>query len=93
MANVRKAPLSSATRIVDWLEQSGYVERLPDPVDRRVVRVSLTKEGQSVYQVAEAMARQRIEGWLEHFSPTERQTLIVLLDKLVEIIREEIGVS
>ena len=86
-------PLSSATRIVDWLEQSGYVERLPDLVDRRVVRVSLTREGRSVYLVAEAMARKRIDGWLERFSLDERRSLIMLLGKLVEIIDEEIGAS
>jgi DNA-binding MarR family transcriptional regulator len=86
-------PLSSATRIVDWLEESGFVERLPDPIDRRVVRVSLTQEGRSIYQLAEAMARKRIEGWLERFSPDERRSLIMLLEKLVVIINEEIGAS
>jgi MarR family transcriptional regulator for hemolysin len=86
-------PLSSATRIVDWLEESGYVERQPDVLDRRVVRVALTAEARAIYQAAEEMARQRIEGWLERFSPDERRSLIMLLDKLVKIISEEIGAS
>jgi DNA-binding MarR family transcriptional regulator len=86
-------PLSKTTRIVDWLEQSGYVERQPDVLDRRVVRVALTAEGRAIYQAAEQMARQRIEGWLERFTPDERRLLIMLLGKLVEIINEEIGAN
>jgi DNA-binding MarR family transcriptional regulator len=84
-------PDSSTTRIVDWLEQSGFVERQPDPDDRRVVRVALTAEGRSIYQGVEAMASRRIEGWLKRFSPAERQALITLLNKLVDVIRDEIG--
>ncbi|MGA2821618.1 MAG: MarR family transcriptional regulator, partial [Anaerolineales bacterium] len=35
-------PLSTATRIMDWMVDNGYAQRLPDPEDRRVVRVALT---------------------------------------------------
>ena len=36
---------SNATWIVDRLERSGLAERKPDPADRRVKRVALTKKG------------------------------------------------
>ena len=81
-------PLSSATRIVDWLEQSGFAERLPDPTDRRVVRVTLTKEGKSVYRLTRETMIQRIEAWLERFTPDQRRSLIDLVGKLVNIIEE-----
>ncbi len=86
-------PLSSATRIVDWLEESGFVSRLPDPNDRRVVRVALTEEGHSVYKAAEAMFRHRLESWLGRFPPDERRSLIILLGKLVDIILDDTGAN
>ncbi len=39
LSRILNVPLSTATRIMDWLVKSGYAERLPDPQDRRVVRV------------------------------------------------------
>ena len=43
------------TLLVNRLEQRGWVERRPDPTDRRVVMVALTEEGH------EALARLRAE--------------------------------
>ncbi len=37
----------SAARLVDKLEESGYVARKPDAQDRRVKRVYLTREGRA----------------------------------------------
>lgn len=36
----------SAGALVDELEQLGYVERRPDPIDRRAKRIHLTRKGQ-----------------------------------------------
>lgn len=41
-------PLSTATRMVDWMVDNNYAERLPDPNDRRIVRVALTEEGRNL---------------------------------------------
>jgi len=81
-------PLSSATRIMDWLVQSGYAERLPDPQDRRVVRVDLTQNGRQIYQGVNAMMRTQVEKWLQNFTPEECKTLTALLIKLVDAIEE-----
>lgn len=81
-------PLSTATRIMDWLVKSGYVERLPDPQDRRVVRVGLTQNGRQIYQGVNAMMRAQVEKWLDNFTPEECQTLTDLLLKLVDAIEE-----
>jgi DNA-binding MarR family transcriptional regulator len=81
-------PLSTATRIVDWLEEAGYIERLPDPADRRVVRVALTPDGWAAYRMSMEMMHQRIESWLEHFTPEERLALVRLNRRLVEILEK-----
>jgi DNA-binding MarR family transcriptional regulator len=83
-------PLSSATRIVDWLVQSHFVARQSDPEDRRVVRVALTEAGLETYRVTASFARERIEKLLEHFTSAERQALVPLLRKLVEALETEL---
>jgi DNA-binding MarR family transcriptional regulator len=46
---------TSVTNIVDQLERSGYVQRVPHDVDRRTVLASITAEGR---RVAEAATRE-----------------------------------
>lgn len=82
-------PLSTATRIVNWLVKSGYAERQPDPGDRRIVRVALTEVGKSLNQATEAFIRRRLEMWLQRLTPEERQALVVLMKKFVEALEED----
>ncbi len=82
-------PLSTATRIVDWLVRAGYVERLHDPEDRRVVRVALTRTGRELVKLGDKLVRERVERILCVFSADERDTLIRLLDKLVTAMEDE----
>ncbi len=55
-------PLSSATRMVDWLVGAGYAERLADPLDRRVVLVRLTESGRRLYQAISDFLEERRRG-------------------------------
>lgn len=82
-------PLSTATRIVDWLVKSGYAQRLPDPEDRRIVRVTLTDAGQEVYKAGNEFVRKRVEQLLRRFTPGECENLVLLLGKLVEALEEQ----
>lgn len=81
-------PLSTATRIVDWLVESGYVRRLSDPEDRRIVRVALTEAGRELYKAVDEFLLQRIGQILLPFSPEERASLVYLLQKLIGILGE-----
>lgn len=81
-------PLSTATRLVDWLVRAGYVERLPDAQDRRVVRVHLTETGSELYETLSTFINQRLQKFLYRFTPQERENLVALLSKLTQIMRE-----
>src|SRR5512135_3760582 len=50
LSRILGVPFSTATRMVDWLVDNGYVQRLADPDDRRVVRVELTEAGKELYR-------------------------------------------
>jgi DNA-binding MarR family transcriptional regulator len=82
-------PLSTATRIVDWLVKNAFAERLPDPDDRRIVRVALTETGQAMCRAGNEFIGKRVEQLLRPFTPEEREHLVLLLRKLVAALEEE----
>jgi DNA-binding MarR family transcriptional regulator len=84
-----EVPTSTATRIVDWFVRNGFATRLPDPADRRVVRITLTESGQAVYQATNVFIEQRVQTVLSHFTSAERIELTRLLDKLISILEQE----
>ncbi len=83
-------PLSTATRIVDWLVQYDYIQREPDPEDRRIIRVSMTEAGQRQYQTISTHIRQKIGQLLVDFSPEEQIQFVQLIHKLLDALEREV---
>ena len=81
-------PLSTATRMVDSLVEHGYAERLPDPQDRRIVRVTLTPGGKELYDSFNQFFGERMSEFLSHFDAEEREQLLALFSKTVTVLRE-----
>jgi DNA-binding MarR family transcriptional regulator len=83
LGRVRKQTMAQA---VDQLERTGYVERRPNPRDRRSRLVFLTSRGASVPPVTHAAAARVEERWSKLTSPDEldglRASLMRLLTKL-----------
>jgi len=77
--------LSSAgvTSRLDRLERRGFVERLPDPEDRRGVIVELTDAGLEVVDAAVAANSISDRQLMDRFDPHELEVLEVLLRKLL----------
>jgi DNA-binding MarR family transcriptional regulator len=84
-----EVPLSTATRLMDWLVKNDYAQRLPDPEDRRIVRMALTDEGRSLYQTINGYMLERLERVMSRFTPGERDSILTLLRKLYTILQEE----
>ena len=82
-------PLSTATRIMDWLVKNDYAQRLPDSDDRRVVRVALTGSGQEMYRMIDDFFMERIGRFISQFTPEERLHLLSLLRKFIQTIEKE----
>ena len=81
-------PFSTATRTVDWLVSNSYVQRLPDPEDRRVVRVELTAAGKDLYGAMNDLLLECAEHLLCDFSLEERNEFGRLLGKLVDKLEQ-----
>ncbi len=82
-------PLSSATRMADWLVRAKVVERCRDPHDRRVVRLCITDNGRDLIRIGGNYMRSRIVQVLGHFSEEEQQQLLRLTTKLIDSIEAE----
>jgi DNA-binding MarR family transcriptional regulator len=81
-------PLSTATRIADWLVDHGYIQRFPDNDDRRVVRIALTDMGKELFKTIDRYVRQRLNQVLANLTIEERTILLTLLSKLVSGLKE-----
>jgi DNA-binding MarR family transcriptional regulator len=83
LAHVRKQTMAQA---VEELEQLGYVERRPDPNDRRARLVFLTSRGELVRPVAMAAGRRVEARWAALASTQQiealRHSLLLLLRQL-----------
>jgi DNA-binding MarR family transcriptional regulator len=73
--------LSSATRLVDWLEEAGYIKRVGDEADRRVVRVALTESGMALHWQMKGYIEQRVGSILERLPLSQRELLVSLLNQ------------
>ena len=86
LARVRKQTMAQA---VDQLERMGYVERRPNPGDRRSRLVFLTERGEAVRPVTHATAARVEERWAELTSPEELEALRASLLRLLTELRAE----
>lgn len=66
---------TSFTPNLDKLEQKGFVERRPDPTDRRAVHIVLTFEGKKLRKPIQASAKQIDEEVKRNFSSEQWEAL------------------
>ncbi|MER7024769.1 MULTISPECIES: MarR family winged helix-turn-helix transcriptional regulator [Streptomyces] len=74
----------AVTTLVDALEEQGAVRRVPDPANRRVVRVELTGTGRATLDALRSARRSAAEDILAPLSAEQRDTLGGLLAALVD---------
>lgn len=91
LSNALSVPLSTATRIIDWLVDNGYAQRLSDQEDRRIVRVALTDAGREMHTIIDSYIRQRVQQILSCLTFEERATLLTLVGKVVATLKEIAG--
>jgi DNA-binding MarR family transcriptional regulator len=73
------------TRIIptlDELQGHGYIERMPDPDDRRARLLAITKAGRSIKNAAQREIRSGEERWLGKLSTNDRNVFLRVLHQL-----------
>ncbi|MEV8528506.1 MULTISPECIES: MarR family transcriptional regulator [unclassified Streptomyces] len=74
----------AVTTLVDALEESGDVRRVPDPASRRVIRIELTDAGRATLRALRSARRGAAEEILAPLSADQREVLGGLLNALVD---------
>lgn len=73
------------TRIIgtlDELQQKGYIERRPDPDDRRVRLLEITPSGHAMKNAIQADIQRGEERWLGELTAEERTVFLRALDRM-----------
>jgi DNA-binding MarR family transcriptional regulator len=79
---------SGAVRLVDRLEQSGYVERHASS-DKRAVALVLTSSGRAAARRVRAARHTAIESALSELSTADRSSLTKITEKLLAVITRQ----
>ncbi|PKP94099.1 MAG: MarR family transcriptional regulator [Alphaproteobacteria bacterium HGW-Alphaproteobacteria-14] len=70
------------TRIVDRLEEAGWVERRSDPADRRARILHLTDKSRSIVTRLRAIVETLFDDMLDGFDQSERAAFASLLERI-----------
>lgn len=73
----------SMGELVDYLVKLGYVERIPDPTDRRAKLVRFTELGWELHEVAPRIGMQLEEQWKSQLGEEKLNQLRRLLKELI----------
>lgn len=79
------------TTNVAKLVTKGYVERLRDPDDKRVVRLNITEKAEEVLKVHEDFHREMIDKTIGDLGLDENKVLIQSLENILEYFRQVYG--
>jgi DNA-binding MarR family transcriptional regulator len=82
LADIMEIQPITLVRLLDRLEEAGWIERRPDPEDRRARVLRLTEKARPIIEQMRALAAETREQALQGFSPEERERMI---DSLAQV--------
>lgn len=73
-----------ATKVIDRLEEMSYVERIPDPTDRRATLLQITQAGRQAMARNRAIVDAGLEAiWAEHVTDDEARLIVDVMNRVV----------
>ncbi len=79
---------SAITAMIDRLVAKGYVKRLRDELDRRVVLLEATEKGNAVFAEVEVNVRNYVQSILQQLDAEDIESFIKTYEKIADIIKE-----
>ena len=79
----------AVTRVIDRLEQAGYVRRVPDPIDRRRVIVEVVPENVDAVQAALSRIGEASATEISHYTEAQLALIEDFLGRMAAITRQE----
>ncbi len=75
------------------MEANQLLERKPDPIDGRAVKLFLTRRGQTLQRRIKAYLTQKFRRLLAGLSPQEQDMLLQLLEKALQVAEAEKSIT
>ena len=79
----------AVTRVIDRLEQAGYVRRVPDPADRRRVVVELVPAKMEAVEATMSRYGDKSAAEMKRYSDAELAVINDFLTRMAEVTRDE----
>ena len=89
ISNMLQVTPAGATHLINPLEEAGYIERLPDSHDRRIVRIGLTDKGTQTAESLISEVQENLIGLVNHLGEEDSRTLIRLMSKSIEFFASQ----
>ena len=89
ISNLLQITPAGVTHLINPLEEAGYIERLPDPNDRRVVLIGLTDRGTETAEALIADIQRQLIGLINHLGEEDSQTFFRLLSRAIEFFASQ----
>lgn len=88
LSNLLHITPAGVTHLLNPLEESECIRRLPDPNDRRVVLIALTEKGKEIAGSLIATVQEKLIGLVQHLGEEDSKTLIRLMSKMIAFLNE-----
>ncbi len=82
---------SAITAMTNRFTDKGYIRRIADPDDRRVIMLSVTEEGKRVVENGEEKIRKFVESYMQELDKDEIEQFIGIYEKVAEAMRNRLG--
>jgi DNA-binding MarR family transcriptional regulator len=89
LADVMGLTSGAVTRVIDRLEQAGYVRRTTDPADRRRVVIEVVPERIATVESLLASLEQAFAKEAGRYSPAELETINAFLSRMADLTQTE----
>ena len=80
---------SAISQIVNRLEETGVLKRVPDAVDRKIAYIEITDETLEIYREDLEKCQDFIERVVRNFGEEKFQTMYTLLNDFIEVLEKE----
>lgn len=80
---------AAATGIVDRLVNYGYLQRVFDAADRRIIRIKLTARGADLVKKVNLEKKKRVMEVFGKLDDAERQQYLTILSRINDILKQE----
>jgi DNA-binding MarR family transcriptional regulator len=84
LSNLLLITPAGVTHLLNPLEKAGYIERLQDPKDRRIVLIGITSKGMTAADALMVELQEQLINLINYLGEEDSKTLIHLVSKAIE---------